>query len=77
MNAEQQLREIIRGMIREISTTGGVAGYLTPLAFSGNKKKNVARKVKVAQQNGWKLTSRGTKELKRGSDKLREHKTDE
>lgn len=77
MSAEDTLRQYIRQVLQEISTTGGVAGYLTPLAFSGNKKKNKTRKAKVAQQNGWKLTSRGSKDLQRGSDKLREHKTDE
>jgi hypothetical protein len=75
MTAEQQLRQMIRQILKEISTTGGVAGYLTPMAFSGNSRKNKVRKARVAQQNGWKLTKRGAKELTRGSDNLRENTT--
>lgn len=71
------LRTLIRQTLHEISTTGSVAGYLTPLAFSGNKKKNIKQKAKIAQKTGWKLTSRGAADLRRGADKLREHTNDE
>ncbi len=35
----QTIRELIKKELDEMSTTGMVAGYLTPMAFRGNKKK--------------------------------------
>lgn len=79
MNNEELLRNIIREIIEEefknlteMTTTGDVAGYNIPAAFTGNKPRNVARKAAIAQQLGWKLTKRGRKELGRGADKLHE-----
>jgi hypothetical protein len=73
MPLETELRTLIRQILHEISVTGGGEAYNTPLAFSGNKKKNVKRKANIAQKAGWKLTSRGAADLHRGADKLREH----
>lgn len=66
------IQEIIEEELNEMTTTGNVAGYLTPLAFSGNVPKNNARTKAIAQQLGWKLTKRGAKELGKGADKLHE-----
>lgn len=83
MSSNMKLREFIRIMIEEeltrlneMTTTGDVAGYNIPSAFSGNKKKNIRRKTKVAQQLGWKLTKRGRETLSRKADSLTEHTTD-
>lgn len=63
MQNEDRLREFIRKTVRkildEISTTGGVAGYLTPNAFTGGTKKGTAKLKKVAQQFGYTLTKKG------------------
>lgn len=84
MNTEQKLRAYVRKMIheelqqiQEMTSTGNIAGYETPLAFAGNKKKNVRRKAKIAQQLGWKLTRRGAKDISRSADTLLENNTDE
>ena len=79
MSVEHRLRQIIQEIIEEelqeldeMSTTGNVAGYNVPMAFSGNVPKNLARKKAIAQQLGWKLTKRGEKDLGRGADNLHE-----
>jgi hypothetical protein len=75
MDQEQKLRELIRKTIREmmseISTTGNVAGYLTPNAFVGDKHDNTSKVKKLAKRIGYTLTSRGQSDTKRG-DKLQE-----
>ncbi len=83
MSSNDKLRQYIRKMIQEeltkldeMTTTGDVAGYNVPSAFTGNKKKNVRRKAKIAQQLGWKLTGRGAKDLSRGADRILEQHTD-
>jgi len=69
---EDQIREYIRQelekIIDEMTTTGDVAGYLTPAAFRGNKKKNIARLRKIAKLAGFALTHRGNKELEEPAD---------
>jgi len=79
MSNHDRLRELIQEIIqeelqnlKEMTTTGDVAGYNVPMAFTGNVPKNVARKKAIAQQLGWKLTKRGEKELGRGADNLHE-----
>jgi hypothetical protein len=75
MNTEERLREIIRKCIREalneISTTGNVAGYLTPYAFVGDKHGNTNRIKQMAKSIGYSLTKRGAEDTKPG-DKLQE-----
>jgi hypothetical protein len=75
MNLEQRLREAIRNHIKkaldEISTTGNVAGYLSPNAFVGDKHDNTSRIKKMASRLGYSLTSRGKEDTKKG-DKLQE-----
>lgn len=77
MNSEQVLREAIRKIIREIisevTTTGNVAGYLTPGAFRGNSKSNINKVKKIATQFGYSLTDRGQEDLERKADNLREN----
>lgn len=75
MTIEERLREIIRKHIREnlneISTTGNVAGYLTPYAFVGDKHGNTNRIKQMAKSIGYSLTHRGAEDTKPG-DKLQE-----
>jgi hypothetical protein len=75
MNAEDKLRNFIRTEIKrcldEISTTGGVAGYLTPNAFTGDKKSNATHAKKAAKLTGFELTKRGKADITKG-DKLDE-----
>ena len=80
MSYEQKLRERIRNIIQEeivrlqeMTTTGNVAGYNVPMAFTGNKSRNVRRKAKIAQQLGWKLTRKGKKDLGRGADLMEDN----
>lgn len=76
---EENMKKFIRKMVQdelenleEMTTTGDVAGYNIPGAFTGNVPKNVARKKAIAQQLGWKLTKRGEESMARGADKLKE-----
>jgi uncharacterized coiled-coil DUF342 family protein len=39
-NLRKIIRELIENELEEISTTGGVGGFLTPYAFKGKKGKN-------------------------------------
>lgn len=64
------LREEIKKVLMEMSTTGNVAGYLTPNAFRGNAEKNISRLKKIATQLGYELTPKGEKQLRQPSDKL-------
>ena len=75
MEQQQRFREVIRQIIKqeldEMSTTGSVAGYLTPYAFRGNKQKQIARAKHIATDTtGFKLTPRGEKEINRSADKM-------
>jgi hypothetical protein len=79
MSNEERLKKIIQEIIQEelqnleeMTTTGDVAGYNVPSAFTGNVPKNINRKRNIAQQLGWKLTKRGEEELGSGADKLHE-----
>jgi len=79
MNFEIKLREQIRRLIDEefsrvdeISTTGNVAGYLTPYAFAGDGGKNAARVKRMAKSIGYKLTKRGEEDSKK-IDNLQEN----
>ena len=38
------IRKAVKEVIEELSTTAGVAGYMTPFAFSKGSKKNRATK---------------------------------
>lgn len=78
MTPEDRLREYIRKEIEEmftpideITTTGDVAGYLTPYAFTGDKKDNMNRIKSVAKMIGYKITDRGKEDIRKG-DKLDE-----
>jgi hypothetical protein len=75
MDKKEALRNAIREMIKkeldEMTTTGMVGGYLTPMAFRGNKQKNVARAKHIATDTtGFKLTPRGEKDINRPADKM-------
>ncbi len=74
MTNEDKVKEYIRQMVRhelkEISTTGNIAGYNIPMAFQGNNPKNKARKKGIATQLGMQLTPRGQQDMKRPADKL-------
>ena len=74
MTNEDKLRKLVRQTIEaelnEMTTTGNVAGYNTPMAFQGNSAKNKARKKGIATQLGMQLTPRGQKDMARGADKM-------
>lgn len=74
MTNEERLKELIRKFIQEelheISTSAGAGAYLTPMAFRGNKGKNIKKMKNVATQLGMKLTPRGEKDLTRSADKM-------
>jgi septation ring formation regulator EzrA len=57
--------------LNEISTTGGVAGYLTPKAFSATGQNNTDRVKAMAKRIGYSLTHRGSDDAKR-VDKMQE-----
>lgn len=75
---EQRLREAIRKRVKqlldEISTTAGVAGYLTPKAFVGDKRSMKKHIQHVAKSIGYSLTKRGEEDTVPG-DKLQESYT--
>lgn len=76
MDKEEKLREMIRELIEqelnEISTTAGVAGYLTPKAFVGDTRDNTSHIKQMAKRIGYTLTKRGAEATKHG-DKLNEN----
>lgn len=65
------LRRYIKKSLKEISTTAGVPGYLTPKAFVGDKHSAKQRIQKVAKSLGYSLTKRGAEDAKPG-DTLQE-----
>ena len=69
LKLREAIRKMVREMLSEISTTGNVAGYLTPHAFSGEKDRTAAVD-KMAKRIGYSLTKKG-KENNKG-DKLHE-----
>lgn len=71
MDNETRIRQHIRELIQEefskleeISTTGNVAGYLTPYAFAKDGKTNTKRVKNLARMIGYKLTKRGEEEAR-------------
>jgi hypothetical protein len=62
MDKNTKLRTLIQreihAALQEISTTGDVAGYLTPYAFSGEKNR-IRRVQQLAKRIGYTLTDRG------------------
>lgn len=66
MDNNDKLREAIRRkideMLQEITTTGNVAGYLTPYAFAGDEKSHRERTARIAKSIGYSLTPKGKKD---------------
>jgi hypothetical protein len=54
MDIKEYIKELVRQELDEMSTTGGVPGYLTPMAFS-KKSQGLNAATKQAQRSGWKL----------------------
>ena len=79
MEDNEKLRKVIRKKIEEefiqelseMSTTGNVAGYLTPKAFSATGSDNTARVKDMAKRIGYSLTHKGADDAKR-VDKMQE-----
>jgi len=69
LKLREAIRKLVREMLSEISTTGGVAGYLTPYAFSGSKDRT-KHIEKIATSLGYTLTKKGREHNK--GDKLTE-----
>tara|TARA_Y100000593_G_C4277470_1_gene320891 strand:- start:327 stop:623 length:297 start_codon:yes stop_codon:yes gene_type:complete len=64
-----KLKEIIRKEIREVTTTGNIAGYNTPMAFSdGGKKSKKKKKKNSTNSTGYKIVDEGFSD---GSDKFK------
>lgn len=64
------VRKIIERELDEMTTTGNVGGYLTPMSFRGNSKNAIAKQKHIATDTtGFKLTPRGEEDLKRPADK--------
>ena len=64
MSKLDKLKEIIRELIRkelsEASTTGDVAGYETPMAFSGGRKKDKKKKKDISTNStGYNVVKEG------------------
>lgn len=74
MTNEEKLRAYIRKIVEqeldEISTSAGAGPYMTPMAFRGNKQKNIAKMRNVATQLGYTLSSRGEKDLNARADTM-------
>lgn len=68
------IREVVEEELDEMTTTGNVAGYNIPAAFSGNDDKNTAKKRAVSTQLGYQMTKRGEEDMARGADALHEEK---
>lgn len=64
------IRELIQKELAEMTTTGNVAGYLTPNAFRGDKKNNISRMKDIAQKTGYSLTPKGEKDANSPADKM-------
>lgn len=74
MEQKDRFRAIVRKMIerelQEMTTTASVGGYLTPMAFRGNKQAGVNKQKHIATKTtGFELTPQGEKDLKRPADK--------
>lgn len=67
----ERIRKLIESTLNEMSTTGNVAGYLTPGAFVGDKHGNADNIKKMAKRIGYTLTSRGAEDTGPG-DTLKE-----
>lgn len=69
---DEKLREAIRKeidtMLEEMTTTGNVAGYLTPNAFVGDKHGNTDHVRQMAKRIGYTLTKRGEKDTQPGDN---------
>ena len=51
----QLVREILEDELGEISTTASAPGYSTPMAFTGNKKKNKEKQKQTALKSTYQL----------------------
>ena len=54
MDIKEYIKSLVRELLDEMSTTGGVPGYLTPMAFS-KKGQGPNAATQQAQRSGWKL----------------------
>ena len=76
MSMEKNLNNFIEELIQEVeneldemSTTGNVAGYNTPAAFSDGGRKDKKRKKKIATQFGYKIVGKMDEELNEAKSK--------
>ena len=75
MSKMDKLKEIIRELIKkeldEASVTGDIAGYQTPYAFSGGRKKDKKKKKKIATNStGYSKVNEGRYHDYRNDDTL-------
>ena len=62
-NFIEELIQEVENELDEMSTTGNVAGYNTPAAFSDGGRKDKKRKKKIATQFGYKIVGKMDEEL--------------
>jgi hypothetical protein len=65
---EGLIKEIVRGILKEMTTTGDVSGFNIPAAFArkGGSKGGVAGSKAI----GYNLTKAGEEEMNRPADRL-------
>jgi hypothetical protein len=65
---EAVIKEIVKGILKEMTTTGAVDGFNIPGAFA--RKGGSQRGVQGSRKLGYELTKTGEKEMSRSPDKL-------
>lgn len=65
---EGLIKEIVRGILKEMTTTGDVSGFNIPAAFT--RKGASKRGVEGSKTLGYELTKAGEKEMNRTADRL-------
>lgn len=65
---EAVIKEIVKGILKEITTTGAVSGYNVPSAFT--RKGGSERGVQGSRKLGYELTKSGEDEMNRKADRL-------
>jgi len=68
-NFIEELIQEVENELDEMSTTGNVAGYNTPAAFSDGGRKDKKRKKKIATQFGYKIVGKMDEELNEAKSK--------
>lgn len=68
------IKELVKKVIEEMTTTSATPGFLTPKAFRGNGDAAVSHTKKLSNKTGYTLTKRGESDANRPADKLTENR---